>query len=70
LNQTSPTALTAEGIFEVSADNKTMKYEVVQTELLWGLLRLQQQVDLVVQQVVHLVPMLSRTLLEDNFRHA
>ena len=32
LNQTSPTALTAEGIFEVSADNKTMKYEVVQTE--------------------------------------
>ncbi|HMY84406.1 MAG TPA: hypothetical protein PLC76_03860 [Saprospiraceae bacterium] len=32
LNQTSPTALTAEGILEVSGDNKTMKYEVVQTE--------------------------------------
>lgn len=32
LNQTSPTALTAEGIFEVAADNKSMKYEVAQTE--------------------------------------
>ncbi|MBK7224379.1 MAG: hypothetical protein KAX53_02085 [Saprospiraceae bacterium] len=31
LNQTSPTVLTAEGIFEVASDNKTMKYEVAQT---------------------------------------
>lgn len=31
LNQTSPTALTAEGMFEVSSDDATMKYEVVQT---------------------------------------
>ncbi len=32
LNQTTPTALTAEGIFEVAADNENMKYEVIQTE--------------------------------------
>ncbi len=32
LNQSSPTALKAEGIFEVSADDKTMKYEIVQVE--------------------------------------
>jgi len=32
VNQTAPTAITATGIFEVSADNKTMKYEIVQTE--------------------------------------
>ncbi|MFN8319305.1 MAG: hypothetical protein U0V54_07760 [Saprospiraceae bacterium] len=30
LNQTSPTSLTAQGIFEVSSDNKSMKYEVAQ----------------------------------------
>ncbi len=32
LNQTTPSTLTAKGMFEVSADNTTMKYEVVQTE--------------------------------------
>lgn len=32
LNQTSPTAITAEGIFEVSEDNESMKYEIIQTE--------------------------------------
>ena len=32
LNQTTPTSLTAEGIFEVAADNNTMKYEVAQTQ--------------------------------------
>lgn len=32
LNQSSPTALTAEGIFEVAADKLSMKYEVAQTE--------------------------------------
>ncbi len=32
LNQTSPTVLTAEGIFELSTDKKTMTYEVAQTE--------------------------------------
>ncbi|MBK9253997.1 MAG: hypothetical protein IPM42_00770 [Saprospiraceae bacterium] len=32
LNQTTPSVLTAEGIFEVSTDNKTMKYEVAQTD--------------------------------------
>lgn len=32
LNQTSPTALTSEGIFEVSEDNNSMRYEVLQTE--------------------------------------
>ncbi|MBK7787687.1 MAG: hypothetical protein IPN73_08255 [Saprospiraceae bacterium] len=30
LNQSSPTALTAQGIFEVSSDDKSMKYEVAQ----------------------------------------
>ncbi|MBK9149901.1 MAG: hypothetical protein IPM26_02470 [Saprospiraceae bacterium] len=30
VNQTSPTVLTAAGIFEVAADGKTMKYEVAQ----------------------------------------
>jgi len=28
VNQTTPTTLTSEGIFEVSSDGKTMKYEV------------------------------------------
>jgi hypothetical protein len=32
LNQTTPSTLTAEGIFEVSADNNSMNYEVAQTE--------------------------------------
>lgn len=32
LNQSSPTALTAEGIFEVAASNTTMKYEIAQTD--------------------------------------
>lgn len=32
LNQSSPTALTAVGIFEVAADDSSMKYEVAQTE--------------------------------------
>ncbi|MEZ4912233.1 MAG: hypothetical protein R2774_15400 [Saprospiraceae bacterium] len=31
LNQSAPTALTAEGIFEVAADNNSMQYEIVQT---------------------------------------
>ena len=31
VNQTSPSTLTSEGIFEVSADRKSMKYEVAQT---------------------------------------
>ena len=32
LNQTAPTALVAEGIFEVAADKNSMKYEIIQTE--------------------------------------
>ena len=32
LNQSTPTVLTAEGIFEVASDNKSMKYEVAQTQ--------------------------------------
>jgi len=32
INQSTPTVITAEGIFEVSTDNKTMKYEIAQTE--------------------------------------
>lgn len=32
INQSSPNAITAEGILEVAADNKTMKYELIQTE--------------------------------------
>lgn len=32
LNQSSPSTLTAQGIFEVSADGNTMKYEVAQTD--------------------------------------
>ncbi len=32
LNQTTPSALTAEGIFELSADKNSMKYEVAQTD--------------------------------------
>ena len=31
VNQTAPSTLTSEGIFEISADNGTMKYEVAQT---------------------------------------
>lgn len=31
LNQTTPTVITAEGIFDIAADNKSMQYEVVQT---------------------------------------
>ncbi|MBL7831136.1 MAG: hypothetical protein JNK41_08930 [Saprospiraceae bacterium] len=32
LNQSSPTTITAKGMFEVSSDNKTMKYEIIQTD--------------------------------------
>lgn len=32
LNQTSPTTLTAQGIFELSSDGKSMRYEVAQTD--------------------------------------
>lgn len=32
LNQSAPTAIIAEGIFEISEDNTSMKYEIVQTE--------------------------------------
>jgi hypothetical protein len=32
INQSSPAAITAEGIFEISGDGQTMKYEIVQTE--------------------------------------
>ncbi|MBK8622939.1 MAG: hypothetical protein IPN79_14585 [Saprospiraceae bacterium] len=32
LNQSAPTVLTATGIFEVAADDKSMKYEVAQSE--------------------------------------
>jgi len=31
INQTTPTAIGADGILEVSSDNKTMKYELLQT---------------------------------------
>lgn len=36
INQSTPTVITAEGIFEVSSDNKTMKYELLQTEPAFG----------------------------------
>jgi hypothetical protein len=32
INQSTPTVISAEGILEVSSDNKTMKYELLQTE--------------------------------------
>lgn len=32
INQTTPTVISADGILEVSSDNKTMRYELLQTE--------------------------------------
>jgi len=37
INQSTPTVISAEGILEVSTDNKTMKYELLQTEPSLGL---------------------------------